>query len=243
MTVRVVAQLVFVDGVDEVVRRRAIKILSGLGEAEGKVAGVVAMHAGLHTESSVGGGDLTWDLLFRDEARVASLFGSVGTAGSEVAGILGALLPAGEETASLFASIEAGVPQTMSGHLGRPNLVGIKRTLWLRVIPGTDPEALAQFEAEAPLLAAAVPAIRNWRWSRLRSDLCLPGEGGGWTHLWEQEFEGLPGLEVDYMSSPCHWGFIDRWFDPEMPDQIVDIRLAHLACRETAPVLSWGDLG
>ena len=60
-----------------------------------------------------------------------------------------------------------------------------------------------------------------------------------WTHLWEQEFDSVDGLQVDYMSSPVHWGYIDRWFDPEMPERIVDLWLAHTACQAHAPVLSW----
>ena len=31
-----------------------------------------------------------------------------------------------------------------------------------------------------------------------------------------------------YMMSPHHWGLIDGWFDPEMPQKIVDLDLAHV---------------
>jgi hypothetical protein len=238
MTIRVVAQLSFVEGVNNADRQRTVEVLSG---SSIEASGILAMHAGLHTEGSVGGGDLTWDVLLPDESRVRSLFDDASRATSEVVGVMEGLAAELVAIAPMIASIDAGVPQTISAHLGQPNLTGIKRTLWLRVLPGTDPEALARFEAETPLLAAAVPAIRNWRWSRLSDDLRLPREKNAWTHLWEQDFETLGGLEVDYMSSPCHWGYIDRWFDPEMPDHIVDVGLAHLACPATAPVLSWDD--
>ena len=30
------------------------------------------------------------------------------------------------------------------------------------------------------------------------------------------------------MSSPYHWGVIEKWFDPTFPERIVDTRLAQV---------------
>ncbi len=192
--------------------------------------GVAESHASPHLDLSVGGLDLTWDLRF---------------ATSEAAQAFETLVSRAEGLGPLqvrVEQLELGRPMTLATGLGRPGLVGVKRTLWLRVEPEASPDDVARFEAETPLLAKAVPAIRNWRWSRLTSADHGPMETR-WTHLWEQEFETVDGLQVDYMSSPVHWGHIDRWFDPEMPDRIVDLWLAHTAYVETAPVLSWGEAG
>ena len=234
MMTRIVGQVFLAKGSTEVDQRSLATELSHSGTS---IAGVVFSHAGVHTESSVGGGDLTWDLRldgasaveqFCDRARSAS--------GAEVLSALGGSLA---ELSNRVEKVELAIPEALAGNVTAPGLIGIKRTLWLRVLPGTAPLALARFEAETPLLAAAVPAIRNWQWSRVRGGRPNPMDMG-WTHLWEQEFETLAGLEADYMASPCHWGYIDRWFDPEMPDQIVDVHLAHLSCPETAPILSRG---
>lgn len=209
-------------------------VARGLAEAGRTLEGVVASHAGVHLDLSVGGLDLTWDLRARDEDAARRVEMRLAQEGG-----LAELAP---DLASRVETLEVGRPRILASDLRRPGLVGIKRSLWLRVEPSAPPEAVARFEQETPLLADAIPAIRNWRWSRLAAR----GEGPGairWTHLWEQEFEHVDGLQIDYMSSPAHWGYIDRWFDPEMPERIVDLWLAHTACPESAPVLSWGAAG
>lgn len=80
-----------------------------------------------------------------------------------------------------------------------------------------------QFEAEMVLMPKYIPAIRNWRFSRALES----GGELGWTHVWEQEYADLGGLMGPYMLHPYHWALIDRWFDPECPDWIVNVRLCH----------------
>jgi hypothetical protein len=234
MTTRAVAQVTFAAGVEEGDKER---VVGALDQSRHHVQGVVASHAAVHTELSVGGGDLTWDLLLSDDAAVEAFCDRTREAGP--AGVLFAMGGELATLAPLVASVELAIPNELASGLTIPGLVGVKRTLWLRVEPGMGHAALARFEHETPLLARAVPAIRNWRWSRVRTLPPNPMETR-WTHLWEQEFETIAGLAEDYMSSPCHWGYIDRWFDPEMPDRVVDLWLAHLSCLEKAPVLSWG---
>jgi hypothetical protein len=103
----------------------------------------------------------------------------------------------------------------------------IKRTLLLRVFPGTAPEQVAQFDADMARMPDHVPAIRNWAYAHTDPTL----HPTSWTHVWEQEYERLEGLQVDYMMSAYHWGYIDRYFDVESGLQIVDARLAHVFYR------------
>lgn len=230
MTRRVVGQ-VHLREASEKAERQAVA--AALGLLANAIDGAVASQAGVHLEGSVGGGEITWDLLFEHEeaadqwcARVAGASPSAAVGGLDAA--LG----------SQIASVELARLETIAGGLARPGLTGIKRTLWLRVLPEAEVAAASVFERETPLLAAAIPAIRNWRWSRVRTRIPSPMQIR-WTHVWEQEFETLAGLEVDYMSSPCHWGYVDRFFDPEMPERVVDLWLSHLYCPASAPVLSW----
>jgi hypothetical protein len=111
---------------------------------------------------------------------------------------------------------------------------GVHRTLFLCADRDASSSRLAQFEAEMAQMPRYIPAISNWRFSRVL-------EAGGeleWTHVWEQEYSDLGGLMGPYMLHPYHWAFIDRWFDHECPDWLVNLRLCHSFAAYGVPVLS-----
>ncbi len=99
----------------------------------------------------------------------------------------------------------------------------IKRTLLLRVDPDAPARSVTEFERDLMAMPDHIPAIVNWALSRVAG----PSDSW-WTHCWEQEYRTLEGLKVDYMMSPHHWGLVDAWFDPEMPQRIVNLKLAHV---------------
>lgn len=103
---------------------------------------------------------------------------------------------------------------------------GVYRALLLSVDRPVPAETLNRFEAETVRMPHYIPAIRNWRLSRV---IEARGERR-WTHVWEQEYAGLDGLMGPYMLHPYHWARIDRWFDPECPDWMIDTRLCHSFC-------------
>jgi len=70
-----------------------------------------------------------------------------------------------------------------------------------------------------------VQSIRNWTLGAVVAS----GGRRRWTHVWEQEFVDVSGLEGEYMVHPVHWGLVDGWFDPECPQRIVDPMLIHAA--------------
>jgi len=94
--------------------------------------------------------------------------------------------------------------------------------------PASSPSAgtLARFEDELCAMPDYIASIRRWQLSRVTD----AAGARGWTHVWEQEYADLQGLQGPYMMHPYHWGFIDRWFDPENPDWIVDPHLCHTFC-------------
>jgi hypothetical protein len=170
-------------------------------------------------EGNFNGGDLSAIWNFDDEAAFR-------TARSAINAILNGAGVARADTA-FFRHGATGVRE--------PGLsTGVHRTLFLCADHHVSDARRAQFEAEMALMPKYIPAIRNWRLSRVV-------EAAGelpWTHVWEQEFVDVGGLTGPYMLHPWHWAFIDRWFDPECPDWIVNPRLCHSFAAYGVAILS-----
>ena len=95
------------------------------------------------------------------------------------------------------------------------------------------PERLAQFTHETSEMPRYVNTIRRWQISKAdKAEGARP-----WTFVWEQEYDDLGGLQGAYMMHPSHWAHVDRWFDPEYPEWLVDPRLCHTFCRVSQPVI------
>ena len=103
----------------------------------------------------------------------------------------------------------------------------VYRTLLLRVAPGSDDTAIARFEADLRVMPRYVRTITAWQLSRVEQ----PFGDSAWTHVFEQQFTDVDGLMGPYLMHPIHWGWVDRWFDPECPDVIVRDRVCHSFCR------------
>jgi len=89
-----------------------------------------------------------------------------------------------------------------------------------------DAERLARFARHSEAMPEHVSTIRRWQLSE-------PVATSGirpWTHVWEQEYAELSGLLGAYMMHPVHWAHIERWFDPEYPEWLVDTQLVHTFC-------------
>ncbi|ANY22213.1 Dabb family protein [Gordonia terrae] len=109
----------------------------------------------------------------------------------------------------------------------------VYRSLLLSVADGTDDEVVRRFEDETLRMPAHVRTMTSWQLSRVdNSRGSVP-----YTHVWEQEFTDLAGLTGPYLAHPVHWGYIDRWFDPECPEVIIRDRVAHSFCNLDAAVI------
>lgn len=185
-----------------------------------EVAGVRRSHLGRHYPGTVGGGQYTWDALFdgRDPAAL-------------------------QQAPSLQRLVEDGTLRLDTVAFERQHLSVpepdirdcVKRTLFLRVLPDTPREAVESFERDMLGMPRYIDAIRNWAFSRADPEL----HPTPWTHVWEQEYRELRGLQEDYMLSPYHWGLVDGWYDPESPQRIVDTNLAHVYCPAATTILGW----
>lgn len=123
--------------------------------------------------------------------------------------------------------VDSAAYNSGSGAVTAPGLEkGVYRTLLLSVDRPVDSAVIERFEAEMRKMPHYIPAIRNWQFSRV-------SEAGGacrWTHVWEQEYESIEGLMGPYTMHPYHWGMVDRWYDPESTDWIVNTHLCHSFC-------------
>jgi Stress responsive A/B Barrel Domain len=156
-------------------------------------------HAGRNLPGSVGGADATWEVV-DDDDPTARLGGSV-----------------------LHAVDACALTPLASDDMVTP-LPLIKRTLLLQVRAGTDAATRQRFESELAAMPEHIESIRSWALSGIDQER-TPSR---WTHAWEQEYATLDGLRRGYMLHPYHWAGVDRWFDPEMPDRIVELDLVHV---------------
>lgn len=123
--------------------------------------------------------------------------------------------------------VDSAVYEPIGAGAAEPDLTGgIYRVLLLAVDPSAPEAAVRQLETELLAMPRYIGAIRNWRLSRVTRAT----GARAWTHVWEQEYADLGGLLGPYMTHPYHWARVDRWFDPECPEQIVDTRLCHSFC-------------
>jgi len=233
MTIRIVATTCLGPELPAAERTACCQALGRLSES---VAALSHSHAGLHLEGSVGAGDLTWDIAVRDAASLDAVRRRLDRDGWQ--GLFASAGAEDRERLAGLAQIEAWVVEPIDGSVPRPALPGIKRTNLVRVRDGARPESVEQWARACVALPDRVPAIRNWSFGRVAA-LGPTSPRVRWTHAWEQEFEVLEGLSEDYMASPYHWGFLDGWYDPEMPQCIMDPDLAHLYCSASQNVLRW----
>jgi hypothetical protein len=185
------------------------------------VPGLQASHAGVHLPSVVapagmGPGAITWDLVLDAEAPHTPGDVLAHGAAHRLAG-------------AVTVATEVGLDPIASARVPTPGPL-VKRTLLLRVRPDAPTDAIARFEADLAEMPEHIVTIRSWALSRTTGR-------SPWTHAWEQEFASLDGLTGEYMLHPFHWTTVDAWFDPEVPDHVVDPVLAHLFAEYPVPVL------
>lgn len=102
---------------------------------------------------------------------------------------------------------------------------GVYRQMTMHV-DQSEPDTVDLFARETLGLPVHIPQILRWTLGRVFAS----GGDRPWTHVWEQEFASAADFSGPYMRHPWHWGLVDRWFDPEMPERIVDRRLGNSLC-------------
>ena len=169
---------------------------------------VVCHLMGRNLEGTVGGGDYTLDLLWESTADPGVLTG----------------LPGLEQADRVaYTPLATGSRQPVVQN-------GIFRTLLFKVLPGAAQTSVQQLERDLLAMPEYMQGIRKWSLGRVTSD-------SRWTHVWQQEYQTVDDLMGEYLMHPYHWGYVDRYFDPDSPDWLVDPQLAHCYCPLPTSVL------
>lgn len=199
-----------------------------LAEASRALPGLEQVYLAANYVADYGAGHLTWDLRFADRAAAEKARGD--RAWQE------RIRPTLERRCTRWTAL--GLETVGAGRF-RPELAqGVKRTALFRALPDADPARLDRWERDLLEMPAHVPAILNWRLARALPLDWSSADAPVWTHVWEQEYATLEGLTVDYMVHPHHWAHVDRWFDPESGNQLIDTALCHAYSPLEASILA-----
>lgn len=188
-----------------------------LQEAGRALPGIENASIAANHVADFGAGHFTWDLLYKDRETAK--------AARESAAWRERVTPALARHCQSWSAVGL---ETIGAGLRRRDLTqGVKRTALFRQLEGVSHSELARFERDLLEMPTHVTAILNWRLSHaLPLDWSNPN-APRWSHVWEQEYDRLEGLTVDYMIHPQHWAHVDRFFDPESGSQIIDAALCH----------------
>jgi hypothetical protein len=202
----------------------ADRLVALLDERGPALPGVKSSAAGRTLPRALNGGQVLWRLAFGNEQSCWNAYASPGFQQA----ILPAMSPAQGAIVDWMAydadHVDVGRSQGETG---------LWRCLCIAVQDGTPASQIRQFERDLLEMPGPVRSIRNWTLGAVVA-------GGGrrrWTHVWEQEFVDVAGLEGEYMVHPVHWGLVDGWFDPECPQRIVDPMLIHAAMDITRTII------
>lgn len=169
-------------------------------------------------EGSFNAGDLIWHLQFADAAAQRAC-----TAQAHWRERIEPLLADRRR----IVRVDGALYESGRGGARRPDLrQGIYRVALFAVDEHAPAAAVEACEADLLTMPEHLPTMLNWTLSRASS----AAGSRRWTHVWEQEYAEAKALLVDYMIHPVHWGYVDRWFDPECPERIVDPVLCHGFC-------------
>lgn len=217
---RETAQLALRNPEDDSLEQRLASAVAG-------VAGLERAVLGRNLAPEYAAGHYTWDLHFVDRAAADALL-----QGKQWAKQVAPLL---ERHCS---AVHAFGLEHIDGGVRAPALQqGVKRTAFFRLLPAIEADTAARFERDLLEMPLHLPQILNWRLSRARPAAWSRSDLAPWTYVWEQDFADLEGLTGPYMLHPHHWSHIDRWFDPESGEQIVDTGISHAFNLFTTAVL------
>lgn len=172
------------------------------------VSGIHQHHLGRNLEGSLGGGDFTLDVLWQDASDPDLL----------------------NELEGLQQVDRVSYTPLASGSRQPEMSSGVFRTLLFQVHTDAAEHRIQRLERDLLAMPDYMPGILNWSLGRVTSQ-------SRWTHVWQQEYQHVEDLLGEYLMHPYHWGYVDRFFDPDSPDWLVDPHLAHCYCPLQTSVL------
>jgi hypothetical protein len=212
MTFNLISVIDFVPGAAEGAADRLVALLAERGPT---LPGARSSAAGRTLPRALNGGQVLWRVTFGSEQQCWHAYAS----------------PAFQEIMAAMSPTQGAIVNWMvyrADHFDvsrSQDKTGLWRCLCIAVDDGTPAPQIRQFERDLLEMPGPVQSIRNWTLGAVVAS----GGRRRWTHVWEQEFVDVTGLEGEYMVHPVHWGLVDGWFDPECPQRIVDPMLIHAA--------------
>jgi len=128
-------------------------------------------------------------------------------------------------TKDLVAADDGALFEPIAGE-GDARASPVHRTALFHAARHPSADRLARFEAEMIAMPRRTDFMRGWMLGRVTR----AWGRFAWDYVWEQGYDRLDDLTGRYMRAPCHWGQVDRWFDPEHPDWLIDPHLVHAFC-------------
>lgn len=169
------------------------------------------------------GGDYLLRLVFDDKAAADAAMASEAWAPAK------ALI---DDKVTISTIQRVAYPGGRSG--GSSDGSGLYRVALFCANVNPTPERLAAFAEQTAGMPNHVRSILRWQ-------LSTADEAEGdrpWTTVWEQEYRDLDGLNGPYMMHPVHWAHVERWFDTEYTEHLVDPILVHTFCAIQRPVIA-----
>jgi len=168
------------------------------------------------------GGDFLWRAVFDDKAVAEAAIAS--DAWAKAAALIG-------DPATVTHVDSVAYEGWRSG--GSSGGSGLYRVALFCANVRPDADRLAAFGEQTSHMPDHVRSILRWQLS-----VADHAEGTRpWTHVWEQEYADLDGLNGPYMMHPVHWAHVERWFDTEYPEHLVDTELVHSFCAIQQPAI------
>jgi hypothetical protein len=201
------------------------EILAVLQKSAHGLRGVKSSRVGKTLPRSLNGGQILWRVEFSTEAEFWHCLSSppwqtvIEPALSPGRGIL---------------TDRVAYRVAFSGDEQREGRTGIWRFLLRAIEPYATKADFQIIERNAHLMPSHVSAIRSWA----SGNVIWAAGRRRWSHIVEQEFDSVAGLEGEYMSHPVHWGYVDGFYDPESPTRIFDPFLIHAAMSIDEPIIS-----
>lgn len=202
-----VKSITFLAGVAESAQAETLALMARAGQHPS----VYSAWIGAPLPHGLNDSDQTWRLRFHDEPAYHAWLGT-----EMVRQVLSRLrLDAG-------VHVDGATYNTGRAEILEPGITnGVWRLLMCSVAESASAAARAGFERDQVFVGQYVSTIRNWALSRV-----IQSEGRRrWTHIFEQEFRDISGFQGEYMAHPIHFGVVDRWYDVECPEHIVDPHL------------------
>ncbi|MEG0374161.1 MAG: Dabb family protein [Raoultibacter sp.] len=108
------------------------------------------------------------------------------------------------------------------------------RVLIFSLLDDADPAMVAKMESSMNGMTNFVPGLKNCKLSKV-----VESSGtNSWDYAYECDFDEPTSLLGKYMTTPYHFCYIDKFFEPACNEWIVDTNLATPYCAQEKPFLA-----